>query len=123
MKLKLFSLSLFSVSVVSPFLIPFLTPSAMACVAVDTSVQVAVDRSRQRSQVNNVSQNFDPNCQGGRVRSRATQVCHSDGRCEQYRRSEQNVTGNGNRNSRVKTPNIGVKVHVPVHVTKPSIGR
>jgi hypothetical protein len=118
MKFKLLSLSLFSISAVSSVFIPSLTHEAMAgCVAVDTSVQVAVDRSRQRNQSNEVSQNFDENCQGGRVRSRASQVCNSEGTCVQERRSEQNVTGNGNRRS--GGPNIGVKVHVPVHVTKP----
>ncbi|WP_017317406.1 hypothetical protein [Mastigocladopsis repens] len=123
MKFKLLSLSLFSISAVSPFLIPALTPAAMAgCVAVDTSVQVAVDRSRERSQTNEVSQNFDPNCQGGRVRSRASQMCNSDGKCEQYRRSEQNVSGDSSTR-RSGGPNIGVKVHVPVHVTKPSVAR
>lgn len=124
MKFKLLSLSLFSISAVSPFLIPSLTPEAMAgCVAVDTSVQVAVDRSRQRSQTNDVSQNFGENCQGGRVRSSARQVCVSEGKCEQARTSEQNVTGDSNRRSRVNTPNIKVKVHVPVHVTKPFSGQ
>ncbi|MBW4499876.1 MAG: hypothetical protein KME57_09980 [Scytonema hyalinum WJT4-NPBG1] len=121
MKFKLLSLSLFSISAISPFLISSFTNQAMAgCVAVDVSTQVAVDRSSQRNQRNEVSQNFAPNCDGGRVRSRASQYCNSDGRCEQYRRSEQNVTGNGNRRG---GPNIGIKVHVPVHVTKPSIGR
>lgn len=122
MNFKLLSVSLFSISAVSTILIPSLNHKAMAgCVAVDTSVQVAVDRSRTRSQGNNVSQNFEDNCQGGRVRSRASQVCVSEGRCEQYRRSEQNVTGDRNRRS--VGPNIGVKVHVPVHVTKPFSGQ
>jgi hypothetical protein len=118
---KLLSLSLFSISAVSPFLIASFTPKAMAaCVAVDTGVQVAVDRSRERRQTNDVSQNFDENCNGS-VRSRGTQVCNSDGVCEQVRRSDQTVTGDSNRRSR--GPNIGVKVHVPVHVTKPDVGR
>lgn len=121
MKFKLLSLGLLSFSALSPLLMSSFTPASAQCTAVDTSVQVAVDRSRERTQVNEVSQNFDKNCEGGRVRSRATQICNSDGKCEQYRRSEQNVTGNGNRRSR--GPNIGVEVHVPVHVTKPSVGR
>lgn len=119
MKFKLLSLSLFSLSAVSTFFLPSLTPSAMAgCVAVDVSTQVAVDGSRRRRQSNQANQQFGQNCNGSgsTVTSVGNQVCVSDGTCEQRRRSDQFVDGNSHNRSRVRTPNIGVNVHVPVHV-------
>jgi hypothetical protein len=122
MKFKLLSLSLFSISAVSPFFLPALTPSAMAgCVAVDTSVQVSIDNQERGRQSNRTKQEFGPNCEnsvGSSVRSSATQVCNSSS-CVQRRTSDQYV--DGGRYVPVKTNNIGVQVHIPVHVKKPNI--
>jgi hypothetical protein len=119
MKFKLLSLSLFSLSAVSTFVLPSLTPSAMAgCVAVDVSTQVAVDGSRSRRQSNQVNQDFGRNCNGSgsTVTTVGNQLCVSGGTCEQRRTSNQYVDGNSNYRSNVRTPNIRVNVGVPVHV-------
>lgn len=125
MKFKFLSLSLFSAAAISPFLIPSLTPSAQAgCVAVDVNTQVAVDGQRRGNQRNNVNQEFGPNCEnsvGGVVRSRSTQVCVTDGTCEQNRESNQFVDGDSNRQVPVRTRNIGIQVDVPVHIQKPKV--
>lgn len=119
MKFKLLSLSLFSLSAVSTFVLPSLTPSAMAgCVAVDVSTQVAVDGSNRRRQSNQANQEFGRNCNGSgsTVTSVGNQVCVSNGTCEQRRTSNQYVDGNPNNRHNVRTPNIGIRVGVPVHV-------
>ncbi|MDJ0796607.1 MAG: hypothetical protein QNJ51_07175 [Calothrix sp. MO_167.B12] len=124
MKSKLLSLGLFSISAISPFLIPALTPSAMAgCVAVDTNVQVAVTEKKRAQQSNNVQQEFGPNCEnsvGSSVRSSSSQVCRS-ANCRQKRTSDQYV--DGGRRVPVKTRNIPVKVDVRVNPVVPSTSR
>ena len=118
MNFKLLSLGLFSASAISPLFVPAFTPSAMACTAVDVGVQVAREDKRG-VQENNVSQEFDPDCDGGSVRSRSFQTCKGE-RCVQKRNSEQRVErGDSGRRSGVKRPNIGVKVHVPVRIQNP----
>lgn len=120
MNLKLLSLGLFCAASVSPFLMPSLTHKAVAgCVAVDVGVQVAIDGSRRGSQSNKVGQQFDPNCNGGTVTSVGKQVCVSS-RCDQRRTSNQYVGGSSRYNTGVNTPNIRVKVGVPVHVHNPA---
>ena len=125
MKSQLLSLGLFSISAVSSFFVPALTPSAMAgCVAVDTNVQVAVIERRRARQSNNVNQEFGPNCEnsvGGVVRSSGTQVCRSAD-CTQKRTSDQYVDG-GRRHSPVKTRNIPIKVNVQVNPVIPNSSR
>lgn len=119
MKSKLLSLSLFSLSAVSTFVFPSLTTTAMAgCVAVDVSTQVAVSGSRRRQQSNDVNQDFGRNCNGSgsSVTTVGNQLCVSGGTCEQRRTSNQFVDGNPNNRSNVRTPNIGIRVGVPVHV-------
>jgi hypothetical protein len=123
MKLKLFSLGLFSVAAVAPLFMPSLTPSAQAvCVAVDTNVQVAVHGQKRggRAQSNETSQNFGPNCKNGvsTVRSSGTQVCVSE-RCEQRRTSDQFVDGDKN-GARTGGRNIGVSPSVQVEVYSPA---
>ncbi len=122
MKFKLLSLTLFSLSAVSPLMIPSLTHPAMAgCVAVDVGTQVAVDGNRKGNQTNHTTQNFGPNCtnsRGGSVTTVGQQNCVS-GSCEQRRTSSQYVDGDGNPIG-VKTPNIGIQVHTPVHVYNPA---
>lgn len=114
MNLKLLSLGIFSVVSVSPFLVPSFTPKAEAgCVAVDVAAQVAVDGSRTRSQSNNVSQRFDPNCSGGSVTSVGNQVCVST-KCDQRRTSNQSVSGSGRYNTGGR--NIQIRVNPKVHV-------
>ncbi|MBW4566584.1 MAG: hypothetical protein KME31_00780 [Tolypothrix carrinoi HA7290-LM1] len=118
MNSKLLSLGIFSVVSVSPFLMPSFTPKAAAgCVAVDVAAQVAVDGSRTRSQSNNVSQRFDPNCSGGSVTSVGNQVCVST-KCEQRRTSNQSVSGNGGYNTGGR--NINIKVNPRVKVYNPA---
>lgn len=118
MNLKLLSLGLFSASAISPFLVPAFTPSAMACTAVDIGVQIAREDKRG-VQENNVSQEFDPDCDGGTVVNRSVQSCKS-GRCIQRRNSNQRVErGNSGRRSNIKRPKIGVKVNVPVRIQNP----
>jgi hypothetical protein len=127
MKLKLFSLGLFSVATVSPLLMFSFTPSAQAvCVAVDTNVQVAIHGQKRGSggQSNQVNQNFGANCKNGvtSVRSSGTQLCVSE-RCEQRRTSDQFVDGDkngvstGGRNIRVH-PSVQVDVYSPAHDPK-----
>ncbi|NWF58956.1 MAG: hypothetical protein HXY43_06515 [Fischerella sp.] len=124
MRFKLLSLGLFSVTAVSPFFMPSLTPSALAgCTAVDVSAQVSVDRSREGNQSNQTNQNFGENCEnsvGGTVTSVGTQTCVSGGRCEQRRNSNQFVDGDPNSNVPVRTRNIGIKVNPQIHVPLPS---
>jgi hypothetical protein len=123
MKFKLLSLSLFSLSAVSPLMIPSLThPAVAGCVAVDVSTQVAVDGNRKGNQSNSVNQGFGPNCRngnGGNVTSVGNQVCHSTS-CAQSRHSSQYADGDPNNPTGVSTPNIPIQVHVPVHVYDPS---
>jgi hypothetical protein len=115
MNLKLLSLGVFSVVSVSPFLMPSFTPKAEAgCVAVDVAAQVAVDGSRTRSQSNNVSQRFDPNCSGGSVTSVGKQVCVST-KCEQRRTSNQYVGGSNGYNTGGRNINIRVNPQVKVY--------
>ena len=122
MKFKLLSLSLFSLSAVSPLMIPSFTHPAMAgCVAVDVGTQVAVDGNRTGHQTNHTTQNFGPNCsnsRGGTVTTVGHQSCVS-ANCQQNRTSSQLVDGDGNPIG-VKTPNIGIQVHTPVHVYNPA---
>ncbi|MBR8838631.1 MAG: hypothetical protein DSM106950_32680 [Stigonema ocellatum SAG 48.90 = DSM 106950] len=120
MKFKLLSLSLFSLSALSPIAISSLTHPAMAgCVAVDVGTQVAVDGHKGRgNQTNNVNQNFGPNCRnsvGGTVTSVGNQVCHS-GTCAQSRTSNQYADGNPNYRTGVNTKNIGIRVNPQIHV-------
>lgn len=122
MKFKLLSLTLFSLSAVSPIMLPSLSHPAMAgCVAVDVSTQVAVDGNRKGNQSNNVNQNFGANCRngGGTVTSVGNQLCHSTN-CVQKRNSSQFADGDPNSYTGVSTPNIPIKVSVPVHVYDPS---
>jgi hypothetical protein len=118
MNFKLLSLGIFSAVSVSPFLIPSFTPKAAAgCVAVDVAAQVAVDGSRTRSQSNNVSQRFDPNCSGGSVTSVGRQVCVAS-KCEQTRNSDQYVGGTGRHNTGGR--NIQIRVNPQVKVYNPA---
>jgi hypothetical protein len=123
MKFKLLSLTLFSLSAVSPIMLPSLSHPAMAgCVAVDVSTQVAVDGNRKGNQSNNTNQNFGSNCRngnGGNVTTVGNQVCHSTN-CVQRRNSSQFADGDPNSSTGVSTPNIPISVHVPVHVYDPS---
>jgi hypothetical protein len=122
MKFKFLSLSLLSLSAVSPFLMPEWTPKAMAgCVAVDVSTQVAIDGTRKTPgrQTNQVSQSFGENCLGSTVTSVGNQVCVATN-CEAQRRSSTQYVSGGSNITGVKTPNINVKVHVPVHVYNPA---
>lgn len=122
MKLKLLSLGLFSVSALSPLMISsFTRPAVAGCVAVDVGTQVAVDGNRRGNQTNNTTQSFGPNCsnsRGGTVTTVGHQSCVS-ANCEQHRTSSQAVDGDGNPIG-VKTPNIGIHVHTPVHVYSPA---
>jgi hypothetical protein len=127
MKLKLFSLGLFSVAAVAPLLMPSFTHKAQAvCVAVDTNVQVAVHGQKRgsRAQSNQTNQNFGANCKNGvsSVRSSGTQICVSQS-CRQNRTSDQFVDGdkngvrNGGRNIRV-SPSVQVEVYSPAQDPK-----
>lgn len=122
MKLKLLSLSLFSLTTVSSFFVPSLENKALAgCNAVDVNVQVSIDDSPRGRQRNDVTQEFGDNCKGS-VGSTAvttsTQVCNSSD-CEQKRTSVQRVDGDPNRRTGVDTNNIGIKIDVPVHIKRP----
>ncbi|MEO1428054.1 MAG: hypothetical protein AAFV71_03110 [Cyanobacteria bacterium J06633_8] len=122
MKLKLLTISLFSLTSVSSFFVPFLSNKALAgCNAIDVNVQVAIDDSPRGRQRNNVSQEFGENCKetvGSTAATTSTQVCNSS-ECEQKRNNRQQVDGDPNRRTGVNTNNIGIKVDVPVHVKKP----
>ena len=122
MKLKLLSLSLFSLTTVSSIFIPSLSNKALAgCNAIDVNIQVSIDDSPRGRQRNDVTQEFGDNCKGtvGTTGvSTSTQVCNSS-KCEQRRNSRQRVDGDPNRRTGVNTNNIGIKVDVPVHVKKP----
>ncbi|AFY59145.1 hypothetical protein Riv7116_6829 [Rivularia sp. PCC 7116] len=123
MKLKLLTISLFSLTSVSSFFVPFSSNKALAgCNAIDVNVQVAIDDSPRGRQRNNVSQEFGENCKGTvgtTAVTRSTQVCKSS-KCEQKRNNRQRVDGDPNRRTGVNTNNIGIKVDVPVHVKKPN---
>ena len=112
MKFKLLSLSLFSITALSPFIVPSFIPSAKAgCIAVDVGTQVAVDGHRQGHQSNHTSQNFGANCNGttgSKVTTVGTQTCVS-GSCSQRRSSNQFVDGDPNSRIGVRTPNIGIQ--------------
>ena len=122
MKLKLLSLSLFSLTTISSFFVPSLENKALAgCNAIDVNVQVSIDDSPRGRQRNNVSQEFGDNCKGtvgATAVSTSTQVCNSS-KCEQKRTSRQRVEGDPNRRTGVNTNNIGIKIDIPVHVRKP----
>ena len=118
MNFKLLSLGLFSASAISPFFIPAFTPSAMACTTVDIGVQVARERKRG-VQENNVSQNIDPDCDGGTVVNRSVQQCRSE-RCIQRRNSNQRIeAGDRGRRSKIKRPRVRVNVPVQVRIQEP----
>ena len=122
MKLKFLSLSLFSLTTLSSFLVPSLDNKALAgCNAIDVNVQVAIDDSPKGRQRNDVKQEFGENCKGSVGTtgvSTSTQVCNS-AECKQKRTSRQRLDGDPNRRVGVNTNNIGIKVDVPVHVKKP----
>ncbi len=122
MKLKLLSLSLFSLTTVSSFFVPVLNNKALAgCNAIDVNIQVSIDDSPKGQQRNDVSQEFGDNCKGtvgSTAVSQSTQVCNSSN-CEQRRNARQRVDGDPNRRTGVDTNNIGIKVDVPVHVKRP----
>jgi len=122
MKLKLFTISLFSLTTVSSFLVSSLENKALAgCNAIDVNVQVSIDDSPRGRKRNDVTQEFGENCKGtvGTTGvSTSTQVCNSS-KCEQRRTSRQRLDGDPNRRTGVNTNNIGIKVDVPVHVKKP----
>lgn len=120
MKSKLLSLSLFSLTAISPFFIPSLTPSASAgCVGVSAGAQVAIDSNRTGGrQSTNVNREFGRNCNGNSATSTATQVCFSNGTCEQRRTVNQRIEG-GSNHTGIKTPNIQVDVNPSVHVPLP----
>ena len=122
MKLKLLTISLFSLTSVSSFFVPFLSNKALAgCNAIDVNVQVAIDDSPKGRQRNNVSQEFGENCKGtvgSTAVTTSTQVCNSS-ECKQKRNNRQRVDGDPNRRTGVNTNNIGIEVDVPVHVKKP----
>jgi hypothetical protein len=117
MKSKLLSLGLFSLTAVSPFFIPSLTPSASAgCIGVTAGTQIAI--SREASQSTRVNRQSSPGCSGSTAVSTGKQVCINDGRCEQRRTVNQNFEG-GNRRGYDPVKDINVDVNVPVHVKSP----
>lgn len=122
MKLKLLSISLFSLTTVSSFFVPSLQNKALAgCNAIDVNVQVSIDDSPRGRKRNDVTQNFGENCKGtvgATAVSTSTQVCNSS-KCEQGRTSVQRVDGDLNRRTGVNTNNIGIKIDIPVHVKRP----
>lgn len=122
MKLKLLTVSLFSLTTVSSFFVSSLENKALAgCNAIDVNVQVSIDDSPRGRQRNDVTQEFGENCKdtaGSTAVSTSTQVCNS-AKCEQRRKSRQRVDGDPNRRTGVNTNNIGIKVDVPVHVKTP----
>ncbi|MBW4627918.1 MAG: hypothetical protein KME49_21015 [Brasilonema octagenarum HA4186-MV1] len=119
MKSKLLSLGLFSLTAVSPFFIPSLTPSASAgCVGVTAGTQIAISReARQSTRVNRQS---SPGCSGSTSVSTGKQVCiNNDGACEQRRTVNQNFEGGNRRGGYDPVKDINVDVNVPVHVKSP----
>lgn len=117
MKSKLLSLSLFSLTAVSPFFIPSLTPSASAgCIGVTAGTQIAI--SREASQSTRVNRQSSPGCSGSSAVSTGKQVCISDGRCEQTRNVNQKFEG-GNRRGYDPVKDINVDANIPVHVKTP----
>ena len=121
MKLKLLSISLFSLTTLSSIFVPSFENKALAgCNAIDVNVQVSIDDSPKGRQRNNVSQEFGNNCKGSvgaTAVTTSTQVCNSEN-CEQKRTSRQRVDGDPNRRTGVNTNNIGIKIDIPVHVKK-----
>ncbi|MEA5595229.1 hypothetical protein [Rivularia sp. UHCC 0363] len=122
MKLKLLSISLFSLTTLSSIFIPPLQNKAVAgCNAIDVNVQVSIDDSPTGRQRNDVKQEFGENCKGSvgtTAVTTSTQVCNSS-QCEQARSNRQRLDGDPNRRTGVNTNNIGIKIDVPVHVKKP----
>ena len=122
MKLKLLSISLFSLTTLSSIFVPSLENKVLAgCNAIDVNVQVSIDDSPKGKQTNDVSQEFGENCKGSvgaTAVTRSTQVCNSSN-CEQKRTSVQRVDGDPNRRTGVNTNDIGIKIDIPVHVKNP----
>ncbi|MDJ0737468.1 MAG: hypothetical protein QNJ47_25950 [Nostocaceae cyanobacterium] len=106
MKLKLLSLTLFSLSAVSPLFIPSLTPSAMAtgCVAASVGPQVSVRGSKTPAEQNNtVNQNIEEGCLGNSAVCTGAQVFDGPGSVVQNRKCSQTLKGNPNNN----LPDVG----------------
>ncbi|ARV59347.1 hypothetical protein BZZ01_12545 [Nostocales cyanobacterium HT-58-2] len=118
MKSKLLSLSLFSLTAVSPFFIPSFTPSASAgCIGVSAGTQIAI--SREADQSTRVNRESAPGCSGSSAVSTGTQVCvNQGGACEQRRTVNQKFEGS-NRRGFDPVKDINVDVNVPVHVKSP----
>ncbi|MGH7998838.1 MAG: hypothetical protein ACREPR_05260 [Brasilonema sp.] len=119
MKSKLLSFSLFSLTALSPFFIPSLTPSASAgCVGVSAGTQVAISKNPSQ-QGTTVNREFGKDCNGNSAVSTGSQVCFNDSSsCNQRRTVNQRIDGSGNRTG-VKTPNINVDVNPNVKVRLP----
>jgi hypothetical protein len=124
MKFRLLSLSLLSVSAISPFLVPSLTLKAQALGCVATSVGVQVDISGSRTggrQTNNASQKFGENCVGNSSTNTSTQVHKGANSANQTRTSNQQL-GSG----RLGRPGVGdvrTNIHIPVKVYNPAADR
>ncbi|MDM9379893.1 hypothetical protein QUB80_04165 [Chlorogloeopsis sp. ULAP01] len=122
MNFKFISLSLFSLTAVSPLFVPSFTPSALAlgCSAIDVAVQVDVSGNRNPGkQTNNVNQEFGEDCKPGtNVTNRSTQINIGPNSAIQNRNSNA-VVGEGATSTTPGKGDVGVQVHVPVQVYNP----
>lgn len=116
MKLKLFSLGLFSIAALSPIATP---KAEAACVLTDIGVQVAIhSKNSTATQTNNVNQQASNDCFGNTATNTGVQVYTGSGSVQQTRNSNQVVVGGNNPTginiAPVKIP-VEVKVDVPAY--------
>lgn len=116
MKLRLFSLGLFSISTLVALATSTTKPAFAICTATDVSVQVALSEE-PATQDNNVTVNSEPGCFRNNSNHVTTQVGDAE-KVTQTRDSHHHLGGGNNPLSQygVETPTIFTPVHVKVNV-------
>lgn len=120
MKFSIYSLGLFSVTALLPF-IPGTTPSANACAIVDATTQVAIHGSDTPAlQQNNVNSGFGENCLGNSAVGSTTQVGVGTNPPQQTSQSDYYVGGGDLNNTGLTSPNIEVTPQTQLDIKSPA---
>ncbi|MEM7592636.1 MAG: hypothetical protein AAF383_14130 [Cyanobacteria bacterium P01_A01_bin.83] len=119
-KTKLYSLSLFSLAALLPFL-PNNTPSANACAIVDATTQVALHSSPiPADQQNTVNTGSDDNCLGNASVGTTTQVGVGAAPQQQINQSDHFVGGGDINDTGLTSPVIEVTPQTQIDLQVPT---
>lgn len=119
-KIKLYSLSLFSLATLLP-LLPNFTPKAQACAIVDATTQVALHSSPDSAnQQNIVNTGHDGNCLGNAAVGTTTQIGVGAAPQQQINQSDYFVGGGDINNTGLTSPVIEVTPETQIDLAIPT---